>query len=498
MDRHSQDFATSRLGSRLRLGPLTALAVLLVLLASTHAFAQIAGPGLSTNAPYRVGIDYHATNGDFTNGTFISSYHLSGVRATVLAQLQAMADSGASVVKTTLWQVGGGTSEPWRLSFPLSSQELTNIGTYAADVANTRRPDGTYLDLQFTMAWLGCADYTIGTPSTTVGSCSLPWATFINNARASMHNLAVRLGPITQPTGRRAVSRIYAELEVMIGAKANQDRFLIDLYPYFLAETAAVGIEGSLYFWMAQTEAEILDNAYVDSQYSVLNGHKSLYWVFRSMIFMYNSGLALPKRLDFSFYPDSVTVPYAQLVSRVFADVKAVFPDYRAAVAETYYLADPAKRAELGQAFALSYLARGIPEEVSFWTTPYTGTTGFGQPFDFSSYQLSLPAGFDEHRFRHAESLHHPRWHDDLSRDDNVEYHGSVGDRRRVGHAGRWLVHARRVRQVRPGEHSAGRRIRLHRHRGNPAVLRCVRRRARWHSSREHAGDGQRGRWVLV
>ena len=390
----SQDFDTSRVVNRMRLGPLTALALLLVLfVAATPAFAQIAGSGLSANTPYRVGVDYHATTTDFINGTFISSYHLSGVRATVVAQLQTMANSGASVIRTTLWQVGGGQSEPWRLSFPLSSLELTNIAMYATDVANTRRPDGSYLDLQFTLGWLGCADYTTGSPSSTVGSCGHSWFRFVENAHTTIHTLVPRLAPITQPTGRRAVSRIYAEMEVMIGAKAKQDQFLKDVYPYFLNETAAGGIEGSLYFWVTPSEGEILDNNYVDSQYSALNQHKSLYWVYRSMAFMASAGLPLPKRLDFSFYPDAVTVPYAQLVNRVFADVQAVFPGYRSAVAETHYLADSAKRAELGQAFGLSFLARGIPEEVSFWTTPVTGTTGFGPPFDLASYQLTIPAG---------------------------------------------------------------------------------------------------------
>lgn len=114
-----------------------------VLLFHGLASAQIPGRGLSSNAGYDVGPNYHATTADFSNAAFISRYHHPGVRSAVRGQLQTMADSGASVVKTTLWQVGG-VAHSWRLSFPLAEQELSNIETYAWDVAMTRGRHGGY------------------------------------------------------------------------------------------------------------------------------------------------------------------------------------------------------------------------------------------------------------------------------------------------------------------------------------------------------------------
>jgi hypothetical protein len=116
------------------------------------ASAQIPGSGLS-NVGYDVGPNYHSTTADFSNTAFVSRYHDAKVRSAVMEQLQTMADSGASVVKTTLWQVGGAVHS-WGLSFPLAEKELSNIETYARDVAMTRRRDGGYLDLQLTLGWL--------------------------------------------------------------------------------------------------------------------------------------------------------------------------------------------------------------------------------------------------------------------------------------------------------------------------------------------------------
>jgi hypothetical protein len=189
------------------------------------------------------------------------------------------------------------------------------------------------------------------------------------------------------------VSRLYLEAEVMIGAKANQDRFLLDLYPYFLSQTTQAGLDGSIYFSIVPAEADILDDGYVDDQYPALNGHKSLFWIYRSLVFLGNQGLPLPDRFDFSFYPERQTASYSQLVNRVVDDFDVVFPGRRAAVVETSYPLDPGPRAELGQALGAAYLARGIPEQVSFWTTPYQGVAWAGPPFDLAAFELNVPAG---------------------------------------------------------------------------------------------------------
>jgi hypothetical protein len=362
-------------------------------LVASSAAAQIPGPGRSSNIGYDVGANYHATSADFVNGSFVQNYHDAGVRSIVVAQLQTMADAGATVVKTVLWQVGS-SSESWQLSFPLSPQELANIGTYANDVGNTRRTDGGYLDLQLSIGWLGCADYTLVLQPGTVGYCHYSWSEFTALARESLTALVQRLAGIVRPDGRKSVGRLHLELEVMIGARENQDRFLLETYPFFMSLSSQAGLTGSIYFAATSDESDILDDAYVDSDYPVLNGHKSLFWIYRSMDFMQRNGLQLPDRLDFSFYPRPSSSGYAALVNRVMADVEAVFPGYGAAVVETYYFLDAARRHELGRAFANAYLARGLPEQVTFWTTPYTpASDNAGPPFDFAAYRLLVPGG---------------------------------------------------------------------------------------------------------
>lgn len=349
---------------------------------------DVAPPDQAVAVGYDVGPNYHSTTEDLSGGAFISRYHDAGVRAAVIEQLQTIADAGSSIVKTMLWQVGTPFAS-WQVSFPLADQDLSNIQMYAQDVAMTRRPDGGYLGLQLVMQWLGCADYTSGSATTVVGHCEYSWTEFTADARTSIAALVQQVADVRDPDGRRVVRKLYLESEVMIGAKPNQDRFLLDLYPYFMDETTRAGLDGSIYFMIVPAEADILDDSYMDVEYPVLAGHKSLFWLYRSIDFLVSHGLTLPDRLDFSFYPDQQVVPYSQLVDRVFDDFQTVFPGHRAAVVETYYFQDSGRRAELGQAFAAAYLARGLPEQVSFWTTPYGGITpDVGPPFDIAAFAL--------------------------------------------------------------------------------------------------------------
>lgn len=59
--------------------------------------------------------------------------------------------------------------------------------------------------------------------------------------------------------------------------------------------------------------------------------------------------------------------------------------------AETFYLADPAQRLELGQAYVTEAATRSRLHRVSFWTTPDSGGPGVdaGFPFAVEDY---LPA----------------------------------------------------------------------------------------------------------
>jgi hypothetical protein len=350
---------------------------------------------------YRIGVNYHATTSDFDQtdadgdgylgSAFIRSYNNPVVQAKVQQQLKSMADSGVYIIKTCLWQVEDPASRSnygWKLAFPLSSQELQNIQRYAQDVANICANDGHYLSLQLSLAWLWCADYTTGSSASTVGKCGLSWSEFLNRARQTVSNLYLAVESIRRPDGRKVVELIYLDGEVMVQAKPNQERFLLDLYPYFMQKSASTGIPGSVYFIIAAQENEILDNGFTDPTYPILNGHRCLYWLYRSVNFMRTNNLAVPPRLDFSFYPTRTSSTYAALIDRVWDDIQAVFPSTQVGVAETYYLQDSNRRRALGQAFASEFLKRGIPRHVIFWTTPNGGGTGVntGFPFDFGAY----------------------------------------------------------------------------------------------------------------
>src|SRR5690242_13371020 len=52
---------------------------------------------------YDVGVDYHSYGMDFSSTTFITIYGQPAVRQSVRAQLQGMADRGATFVHTSIW-----------------------------------------------------------------------------------------------------------------------------------------------------------------------------------------------------------------------------------------------------------------------------------------------------------------------------------------------------------------------------------------------------------
>jgi hypothetical protein len=357
-------------------------------------------------ADYKVGVNYHATGKDFLRSWFIKNYHNPSVRSTVRMQLQSMANSGAQVIQTMLQQVQDVENysypdENWRLAFPLSQQDLSNIRTYAQDVAAIQAMDGHRLELNFTMGWLGCADYTfIHTPGT-ITWCDSSWPTFLAQAKRSVSALLSAVSNIRRPDHQKVVKLVYLELEVMVGAKLNQDRFLQDLYPYFLTKAKAAGLPGSVYFTIAATDTEALDDTFTDPDYPAIDFHRSLYWVYRSTQFMVNNHLPVPKRLDASTYlggeqgkepgPGKLMAPYTTLVDRILDDIQAVYPGKAFAVSETYYFPNKVRRTKLGQAFANEYLNRSMPESVVFWSTPDGGGDGIniGFPFDFSAYQVA-------------------------------------------------------------------------------------------------------------
>jgi hypothetical protein len=345
---------------------------------------------------YEVGVNYHSTGSDFLQTSFLTRYHLSGVRDTVRSQLQDMANRGASVIKHSIWMVtspgGADFGETWRSHFPLSSQEATNLRTFAQDVAAVRASDGRRLRLDLMLGWLGAADFTRGAPSTGLGWENLSAAEFTSRVNQTIQSVVNAVSNVLRPDGRRVVDAIYLNGEVMIGAKANEDWFLTTHYPGFVQTVSNAGFQPSLYFLAAASEAEVLDNGFVDSTYPVLNGHRSMYWIYRSLRFLRDNGLPLPSRVDFSCYPGRSLASYSTLIQRIFDDADATLPSLglarRYGAVETFYLTSNSEREGLGDAFAAQRLVGGRLERTIFWTNPDGGGSGVhvGYPFEVEDY----------------------------------------------------------------------------------------------------------------
>ena len=341
---------------------------------------------------YGVGVDYHAYDTDFLHTAFITIYDQPNIRQTVRTQLQAMADRGASTISTRIWFVTepGTTNfgETWRATFPMTDQEQSNLHAYAQDVAAIQGSGGNRLRLDLCMLWLGAADYTMGTPITGLGFTPVSAAVFTSRVQTTTDKLLVAVTGVNRPDGVPVVDIIYLNGEVMIGAKANEDWFMIMHYPRFVSAVAQAGFTPAVYFIVADTEADVLQNNYVDAQYPILNNHRSMFWVYRTMKFMTDNGLPLPARIDFSYYVPSVGATYPQLLTRVLDDADATLPSLGAAqsyaAAETFYFLNSAQRYQFGQAFAAEAASSSRLKSVTFWTTPNGGGPGINVAFPFA------------------------------------------------------------------------------------------------------------------
>lgn len=347
-------------------------------------------------AGYSVGVDYHAYDADFLHTAFITIYNQPSVRQTVQAQLQGMADRGASTISTRIWFVTepGTTNfgETWRATFPMTDQEEANLRAYAQDVAAVQGSGGNRLRLDLCMLWLGAADYTRGTPSTGLGFTPVSDTVFTARLQTTTDKVLAAVSGVNRPDGVPVVDIIYLNGEVMIGAKANEDWFMTTHYPRFVSVVKQAGFTPAVYFIVADTEADVLQNDYVDAQYPILNNHRSMFWVYRTMRFMTDNGLPLPARIDFSYYVPSVMATYPQLLTRVLDDADATLLSLGAtqsyAAAETFYYLDNTQRHQFGQAFAAEAAASSRLKSVTFWTTPDGGGTGVNvaYPFAFEDY----------------------------------------------------------------------------------------------------------------
>jgi len=345
---------------------------------------------------YSVGVDYHAYGTDFLHTAFITVYNQPSVRQTVQVQLQGMADRGASTISTRIWFVTEpGTSnfgETWRATFPITDQEAANLHTYAQDVAAVQGSGGNRLRLDLCFLWLGAADYTMGTPTTGLGFTPITGAVFSSRVQTTTDKVLAAVTGVKRPDGVPVVDIIYLNGEVMVGAKANEDWFMTTHYPRFVSVVKQAGFIPAIYFIVADTEADVLQNDYIDVQYSILDNHRSMFWVYRTMKFMYDQGLPIPRRIDFSYYVPSTGATYPDLLARVLDDADATLPSLGAAqsyaAAETFYFLDSTQRNQFGQAFSSEAAANPRLHSVTFWTTPDGGGSGINiaYPFAFEDY----------------------------------------------------------------------------------------------------------------
>jgi len=344
---------------------------------------------------YDVGVDYHSYGVDFHSTAFITQYQDPAVRQTVRTQLQGMADRGATVISTRIWFVTepGTTNfgDTWRATFPMSDQEKANLRAYAQDVAAVVGAGGNRLRLDLCLLWLGAADYTRGTLASGLGWTPLAPTEFTRRVAVTTDKVLAAVAGVRRPDGKLVVDTIYLDGEVMIGDKANQEWFLTTHYPRFVARVSAAGFRPSVYFATGGPQGNVLDDGYVDFDYPILNNHRSMYSIYRSLRFMADHGLPLPQRVDFSYYVSSSGASQAALLSRVLDDADATLPSLglpkKYGIAETYYYVDATPRRELGQAIAAQAAANPRLQRVTFWT-PGWGPTGsdLGYPFAIEDF----------------------------------------------------------------------------------------------------------------
>jgi hypothetical protein len=350
---------------------------------------------------YDVGVDYHATGSDFLHTAFITQYQLPTVRQAVLTQLQGMADRGATVISTQIWFVtepgGDNQGETWRATFPMAAQEATNLHSYAQDVAKIIGAGGNRPRLDIGLFWLGAADYTIGNPTDGLGYTPVTAAEFTRRVEATTDSVLNAISGVMRPDGLPVVDTIYLLSELQIGAVANQEWFMTTHYPRFVSRVSAAGFKPAVYFITATSaNDQPLVPGYVDADFPILNGHRSMFWVYRDINFMVANGLPLPARIDFSCYPDPAAGPFADVVDRVLNDADATLPSLGAAklygAVETYYFLDDTTRKNLGQAFATEAAKSSRMQRVTFWTTPDGGGSGVDPAYPFAIEDYYPPA----------------------------------------------------------------------------------------------------------
>ena len=358
-------------------------------------------------AGYEVSVDYHALGSNIDSTGFLMVYDQPQVRQNVQTQLQEMADRGASSIQTGIWVEKGPDfcCSNVGATFPMTDQEAADLREYAQDVAAVVSASGNRLRLYIALYWLSDADYTIGSPTTTLGTAHLSPAEFTSRVQTTTDKILASLGDVTRPDGVKVVDTIFFDSETAIpgpgepNGRPNNGWFLTTNYPHFVAGASQVGFRPSVYFAGADgcTQDVVLDNSYVDALYPILNGHRSMFWPYRDLRFMVDNGLPVPtSRIDFDCYIVSTGAPYEQLLQRILDDADATLPSLGAPmlydIPETYYLLDPNARLQYGQAFATQAAQNSRLQRVSFWTWPDGGGSGQNPAYPFTIEDFLAPS----------------------------------------------------------------------------------------------------------
>src|SRR6202521_2466686 len=353
---------------------------------------------------YDVGVDYHAYGANFDQTAFVTIYNQPQVRQAVRTQLQGMADRGATFLHTSIWFVTTpGTSnlgETWRATFPMTDQEAANLRAYAQDVAVVQGAGGNRLHLDIALMWLGASDYTIGSPTTGLGYTPISAAEFISRIETTTDKVLTAVADVTRPDGVRVVDTIFFDPEVTVGDtsnnKPNEEWFLSTNYPRFVSVVSPTGIKPAVYFNSDFSQNAVLDDGWIDPLYQILNGHRSMYWIYRSMKYMVDQGLPVPSRIYPSLYMTSTGATYDQLLQRILDDADATLPSLGAprlyGAAESFYFAGPNQRRQYAHAVSTLGAQNSRLQRVSFWTTPDGGGLGQNAAYPFTIEDFFPPA----------------------------------------------------------------------------------------------------------
>lgn len=161
-------------------------------------------------------------------------------------------------------------------------------------------------------------------------------------------------------------------------------------HEYFRPPVPAHRLDRSHAPWrLGCSQPVAFDNSYQDVLFPTLDGHRSMFWVYRGLKFLLDNGLPLPSaHVDFDCYVQPTDATYGQVLQRILDDADATLPSLGAPrsyyIPETYYFTDPTQRLAYGQVFATQAALNSRLRRVSFWTTPEGGGPGQDAGYPFS------------------------------------------------------------------------------------------------------------------